>query len=783
MEQFRQIGEVLGSLKALIALNGDIYINKKQCLLLLDMFRLAYKTIVNEVKENLKPEEKHIKWKALEQPLKELHRVFKEGELYIRYCLECKDFWGKALSLHQNKDCTEFHIHNLLCCFTIVIEAIETAGEISGLDKDEMVKRRIVLEKKYDRGWNDPRLFQYGFGRQYLVTREMCHRMDVVFKEDNSLLMEKIQQKMSGTAELSKPELTIAETILKKLIGKQVQLLPSSILVGSKDYQPKRRIGGQSNFKEIQWYGECFSLRNVFGETEPLNTEVSSLSLLSHPNIAQYICGFHDAEKREIFLVTEQVNKDLSSHVKEVCGPKRRTPFSVPVAVDIMLQIARGMEYLHSHKIYHGDLNPANIFLKARNTSTEPFYHVKIYGFGLSFGKYSQPQRSPPNGEESNPFIWYAPEVLTDDLVHQGGNNCGTKYTEKADVYSFGMLCFEILTGKVPFEDGHLQGDKMGRNIRAGERPLFPFPSPKYLVSLTKKCWQTDPLQRPSFSSICRILRYVKRFLLMNPNYIQPELLQPFVDFWDSEMVFYKTFSREGSGGGGCVGLTSVSQIPFQIFSYRVVEKDKSFVTTISLKDKTYDAASEKEKISAKWETMSERIPACADDLDSILEDSILPAQNDTRSVCSEFKPMSTITNITKTKSAITVKPRSMISSGSPRLQTQKISPLNPTRTQRAGPGKQASMPARIGRPRKSGHLDPEYQYPRSLSGPPSQSSWDVNMAKETVKSPRQNGESLHQDTNTRPRRQFHSWKESPHLGKSPRPRRQSNVWEESLRK
>lgn len=48
-------------------------------------------------------------------------------------------------------------------------------------------------------------------------------------------------------------------------------------------------------------------------------------------------------------------------------------------------------------------------------------------------------------------------------------------------------FAFELLTGKVPFEDSHLQGDKMSRNIRAGERPLFPFHSPKFITNLTKR--------------------------------------------------------------------------------------------------------------------------------------------------------------------------------------------------------------------------------------------------------------------------------------------------------
>jgi len=164
MEQFRQIGEVLGSLNALMVLQDDILINQRQCCLLLDIFSLGFNTVAEEIRHNLKLEEKHTKWRALEQPLRELYRVFKEGEMYVRNCMSNKDWWGKVINFHQNKDCVEFHIHNLLCYFSAVIEAIETAGEISGLDPSEMERRRVVFSRKYDREWNDPKLFSGGLG-------------------------------------------------------------------------------------------------------------------------------------------------------------------------------------------------------------------------------------------------------------------------------------------------------------------------------------------------------------------------------------------------------------------------------------------------------------------------------------------------------------------------------------------------------------------------------------------------------------------------------------------
>ena len=91
MEQFRHIGEVLGSIKALMVLQDGIKINQGRCCLLLDIFTSAFETIGEEIRMNLKLEEKKTKWKGLDQPLRELYTVFREGEIYIRNCMDTKD--------------------------------------------------------------------------------------------------------------------------------------------------------------------------------------------------------------------------------------------------------------------------------------------------------------------------------------------------------------------------------------------------------------------------------------------------------------------------------------------------------------------------------------------------------------------------------------------------------------------------------------------------------------------------------------------------------------------
>ena len=571
MEQFRQIGEALGSLKAVMLFKENIQINQRQCCLLLDVFTFAYDAIADDIRRNLKFEEKNVKWKGLEQPLREIHRIFKEGEAYVRHCLETRDWWAKAITLCHNTDSVEFHIHNLLCCMPFVIEAIESAGEASGSDQEEIQKRKLINSHKYRKEYRDMNLFQWKFGKQYLITQELCNRYDTVWKEDRWLLQNKIyEKKMAGATKHEKKLIDLLLKNLERSESLEGKLLPSSTLVGCKDYQVRRRMGNGSQYKEIVWLGESFVIRHFAGDIEALQPEIREVLSLSHPNIMDCLCGFTDEEKKECFLLMELMSKTLSTHIKEIHGSRKRIPFLLHVAIDLMLQIARGMEYLHSKKVYHGELNPSNILVKPRGTSPEGYLHAKVSGFGLSSVKDLHLRgNTNQNQNGTSPFIWYAPEVL-EEQEHSGGAE-HSKYTEKSDVYSFGMVCFELLTGKVPFEDSHLQGEKMSRNIRAGERPLFSLNSPKYVVNLTKRCWHTDPNQRPSFSSICRILRYKKRFLAMNPGYnSQPEPPVPAVDYCDIEAALLKKFPSWGSSESSLL-----SQIPFQMFTYRVTERKK----------------------------------------------------------------------------------------------------------------------------------------------------------------------------------------------------------------
>jgi serine/threonine protein kinase len=89
------------------------------------------------------------------------------------------------------------------------------------------------------------------------------------------------------------------------------------------------------------------------------------------------------------------------------------------------------------------------------------------------------------------------------------------RYSAKADVYSFAMTCYEILTGKPPFHNlPRMSIDEMAMK---GKRPELPIHMDKTLSSLIQRCWHTDAGKRPTFADICSSMR--KIMVSYNPSF------------------------------------------------------------------------------------------------------------------------------------------------------------------------------------------------------------------------------------------------------------------------
>ncbi|CAB9529891.1 activated protein kinase catalytic subunit alpha-1 [Seminavis robusta] len=161
--------------------------------------------------------------------------------------------------------------------------------------------------------------------------------------------------------------------------------------------------------------------------------------------------------------------------------------------IQIAIQIATAMQYLHQHRVVFRDLKPDNIGFDKDGT-------LKIFDFGLA--KELKPNESHADGRyqltgNTGSRRYMAPEVAKE-----------LPYNQTVDVYSFGILLHELLSGEKPFY-GYSSAKHMANVVMGGERPHVDKHWPMNLQCLMKRCWSPFPNARPDFSTILQTLQEV----------------------------------------------------------------------------------------------------------------------------------------------------------------------------------------------------------------------------------------------------------------------------------
>jgi hypothetical protein len=149
----------------------------------------------------------------------------------------------------------------------------------------------------------------------------------------------------------------------------------------------------------------------------------------------------------------------------------------------IAMGVAHGMARLHELKIIHRDLKSLNILLDAQHLP-------RVCDFGIA--RFSQGETDVLTQNIGTPH-WMAPELFG-----------SSGYSEKVDVYAFGMLLWEMLTQDVPYKGK--TGIQIAMNVCKGERPPIPKGCPQGLSSLMTACWLEDPDKRPDFLVVFRYM-------------------------------------------------------------------------------------------------------------------------------------------------------------------------------------------------------------------------------------------------------------------------------------
>lgn len=261
---------------------------------------------------------------------------------------------------------------------------------------------------------------------------------------------------------------------------------------------------GQGAFGRVyraKWRGTNVAVKalytnglNLTGqEIEDLRAEIATLSALRHPNILLFMGACTEAP--HACLVTEYMPRgslwDLLHAPDEntATNPAAKLrPLEMNYILRASLDVAKGMAYLHSASppILHRDLKSPNLLL-------DDSFGVKISDFGLARVKASTLTMTGGTGT----FQWMAPEVLANQ-----------RYTEKADIYSYGIILWELLTREVPY--GEMQQIQVAIAVlTTGLRPTIPNDTPAGLRKLITDCWHADALQRPDFLEIIERLEWI----------------------------------------------------------------------------------------------------------------------------------------------------------------------------------------------------------------------------------------------------------------------------------
>uniref|UniRef100_A0A1I7ZJ44 Protein kinase domain-containing protein n=1 Tax=Steinernema glaseri TaxID=37863 RepID=A0A1I7ZJ44_9BILA len=236
-----------------------------------------------------------------------------------------------------------------------------------------------------------------------------------------------------------------------------------------------------------------------------MNNEALIMSLLQNPNVTEFfgisvdqmvmiVMEYCPGGSLDVHLQTMKASISPCGCLLHCCSPSN--VIAISERVQYMTEICSGMKYLERKQVVHRDLATRNVLISASG-------QLKIADFGLSLSPVVELTRA---SSRNVPVRWMAPESLKKK----------SEFTSKSDVWSFGVLCFEIFNyGVKPWADKPVKW--IATEIRRCHTPKMSNRTPRKIRELVQSCWKANPAERPSFASLLGLLVYMQHIRFGQP--------------------------------------------------------------------------------------------------------------------------------------------------------------------------------------------------------------------------------------------------------------------------